>query len=430
MNEQLRTPGRAAQADGARPAPSGFRTLRWLAIVLPVGFIVGLNYLLHTALQGLDEFPGDLLVLALLVGLTVAFSFAVFGLVERLERGILKRNAMLAALVAVGREAGSSLDLDQLLEGTLAAILETSSADAAEVRLHEQDGSPARSHRRGLPAEAMPGALRLHMPLGHRGESYGVLAVEGRDRPALEDRVERELLEGIAERLGVAIENSRLHEQVLDAAVLRERERISRELHDGLAQVLGYINTQTLAVRMLLASERPEEAAAQLEAMEKAAKQVYGDVREAIFSLRSPPGDGLAAAVRAQLEDYRAMPGVPAAVEVVEEGELPELPPATEMQLLWIVQEALNNVRNHAEAGQATVRFRATGGDLLVSVEDDGRGFRPERRARTGWPHFGLQTMRERAEAIGGSIEIDSEVDRGTAVRVRVPVAQVEASAA
>jgi signal transduction histidine kinase len=453
---------------GEKLTPSGFRTLRWLAIVLPVAFIVGLNYLLHTAFHRLHDFPGVLIVLALLVGLTAAFSFAVFGLVERLERRILERNAMLAALVAIGREAGSSLDLGELLDGSLAAIVEITSAEAAEVWLKEGEGELVLAHHRGIAPEAFREKTRLGfgeglpgiaaeqgtpivvhdlpaerrfarpaikrfgfesfcaLPLRHRGETYGVLCVAARDREAMRDEAERGLLEGISERLAAAIENSRLHEQVLDAAVLRERERIARELHDGLAQVLGYINTQTLAVRKLLASGRSDDAAVQLEAMEKAAKRVYGDVREGIFNLRTPlsGSDRLADALRAYVHNYREMPGAPKAVEIVEEGKLPVLPPSSEIQLMWIVQEALNNVRNHAEAESATVRLSARNGDgLLVSVEDDGRGFSPEQRApRTGWPHFGLQTMRERAEAIGGRFEIDSRSDRGTAVRVRVPL--------
>ena len=454
---------------GEKLTPSGFRTLRWLAIVLPFLFIVGLNILLHTTLRMFHDFPGVLMMLGLLMILTGAFSFAVFGLVERLERRILERNAMLDALVAIGREAGSSLDLDELLDNSLAAILEITSAEAAEVWLTDGESELVMAHHRGLGRDAFRERVRLRfgeglpglvaqrgspivvhnlqeeqrfvrsgvkrlgfesfcaLPLRHRDETYGVLCAAARDRKAMEDEVERGLLEGIAERLAAAIESSRLHERVLDAAVLQERERIARELHDGLAQVLGYINTQTLAVRKLLASSRIDEASVQLEKMEKAAKRVYGDVREGIFSLRTPLGrsDRLTDAVRAHLDNYREMPGALATLEVVEDGELPVLPPASEIQLMWIVQEALNNVRNHAEADSATVGFSVEGGELIVSVEDDGRGFRPEQRTRTGWPHFGLQTMRERAKAIGGRFEIDSTFNQGTAVCVRVPLSQM-----
>lgn len=468
-----RRPDRA-ELDRVRPygedlAPSGITGLRWLAIVLPLAFIAGFHYLLHTGLSAFHDFPGVLAVLALVAIGIAAFSYAVFGIVGRLERRILERNAMLAALVAIGREAGSSLDLDELLDGSLAAILDNTSAEAAEVWLTDGESEElSLTHHRGLAPEAFHERVRLRfgeglpglvaergspivvhdlpreqrfvrsgvkrlgfesfcaLPLRHRDETYGVLCVAARDREAMRDEAERGLLEGIAERLATAIENSRLHERVLDAAVLHERERIARELHDGLAQVLGYINTQTLAVRKLLASNRTDEADVQLEAMEKAAKRVYADVREGIFSLRTPlsGSDRLADAVRAHLRNYREMPGAPAALEVVEEGEVPALPPSTEIQLMWIVQEALNNVRNHARADSVTVRFSVDDARLVLSVEDDGRGFRPEQRTPTGWPHFGLQTMRERAEAVGGRFEIDSDLSRGTTVRVRVPLPQ------
>lgn len=446
---------------------SGITKLRWLAIVLPLAFIAGLNYMLHTGLSAFHDFPGVLLVLVVVAAGIAAFSYAVFGVVERLEQRILERNAMLAALVAIGREAGTSLDLGELLDNSLAAILQSTSAEAAEVWLTEGEGELVLAHHRGEAPEAFRERMRLRLgeglpglaaerespivvhdlpaerrfvregvkrlgfesfcalPLRHGGETYGVLCVGARDREAMRDEAERGLLEGVAERLAAAIESSRLHERVLDAAVLQERERIAHELHDGLAQVLGYINTQTLAVRRLLASNRSEEAGVQLEAMEKAAKRVYADVREGIFALRTPLGEGdrLADAVRAHLRGYREMPGAPARLEVIEEGEVPSLAPPTEIQLIWIVQEALTNVRNHAGAGSATVRFSVEDPELVVAVEDDGRGFKPEQRTRTGWPHFGLQTMRERAEAIGGRFEIDSGLSRGTAVRVRVPLA-------
>lgn len=448
-------------------ADSGITRLRWLAIVLPLVFIAGLNYLLHTGLSSLHDFPGVLAVLAMVAAGIAAFSYAVFGVVERLERRIVERNAMLGALVAIGREAGSSLDLGELLDNSLAAILEITSAEAGEVWLTEGERELVQAHRRGVDPEAFRGPVRLRfgeglpglaaergspivvhdlsaeesfvresvkrlgfesfcaLPLRHGGEIYGVLCVAARDREAMRDETERGLLEGVAERLAAAIESSRLHERVLDAAVLEERERIAHELHDGLAQVLGYINTQTLAVRKLLASNRVEEAGVQLEAMESAAKRVYADVREGILALRTPLGDGdrIADAVRAHLRGFREMPGAPAQLEVIEEGETPTLEPPTEIQLMWIVQEALTNVRNHADAGSAAVRFSVEEPELVVAVEDDGRGFEPQRRERTGWPHFGLQTMRERAEAVGGRFEIDSGFDRGTAVRVRVPLA-------
>ena len=459
--------GEAELAHGPRNerSPAGLTRLRWLAILVPLAFVAALNYLLHTALSGLHDFPGVLVVFALVAGGIAAFSFAVFGVVSRLERRIVERNAMLAALLEVGREASSSLDLHELVDKSLDAILDVTSAEAAEVWLMDGDDGLVLANHRGLAPEAFRERVRFRLgeglpgiaaergapiavrdlpaddrflraavrrlgfqsfsalPLRHRGETHGVLCVAIRERDATYSEVERGLLEGVGERLAVAIENSRLHERVLDEAVLAERERIARELHDGLAQILGYINAQTLAVKKLLASGRTDDALTQLEAMEKAAKGVYADVREGIYSLRTPvsSADGMPAAVRAHLRNYREMPGAPGELEVREEGELPALAPAIEFQLIRIVQEALNNVRKHAGSDRATIGFSIDAGELVVSVEDDGRGFEPEQRMPTGWPHFGLQTLRERAEAIGGRFEIESELGLGSTVRVYLP---------
>ena len=233
------------------------------------------------------------------------------------------------------------------------------------------------------------------------------------------------MLAGIGEGVALAIANARLHERVLDGAVLEERIRIARELHDGLAQVLGYINTQTLAVKRLLATGRSDAAKSQLDAMEGAARNVYGDVREAILGLRvSLPRQGLVPALRSYLEEYAPMAGVRVSLDADDHVETLELQLAVEIQLMRIVQEALANIRKHARAGHATVRLALDDGVLAIEVADDGQGFEPGFEARTGWPRFGLQTMRERAQAVGGHFEVESEPGTGTRVTVTLPLAQ------
>lgn len=440
--------------------------LRRLAIVAPLVFLVGLFYLLHAGFSWLHDFPGVLISFGLLAVVVTGFSFAVFGIVSRLERRIQQRNQELAALLAVGRAAGSSLDVDELVDKALREIVEVTSAEAAEVWLVDADGDLVLARNRGLAEEAFRERVRLRfgeglpglaaqrgapivvhdladderflrtsvkrlgfqtfcaLPLRYRGEVHGVLGVASRDRHAMDGEAERGLLEGIGERMAIAIENSRLHERVLDGAVLQERERIARELHDGLAQVLGYINTETLAVQQFLESGRTDRARVELEAMERATKAVYADVREAIFGLRVPVdgGTGLVPAVRSFLQEYSEMSGAPRDVAVEEVATVPRLDASSELQLVRIVQEALSNVRKHARADRVGVTFAIDSGQLLVSVRDDGRGFRPEQRTRTGWPHLGLQTMRERAEAIGGSVAVASAPGQGAEVSVRVPL--------
>lgn len=376
-----------------------------------------------------------------------------------------QRNQELAALLVVGRAAASSLELSQVLDKVLDTILEVTSAEAAEVWLTAEEGELTQARQRGIAAEAfrqrtrfrlgegLPGLaaqtgapLVVHdlaadprflrpevvelgfqtfcaLPLLHRGTTVGVLAMAARDREALASAAERRLLEGIGEQLAIAIENAHLHQRVQDVAVIEERERIAREMHDGLAQVLGYINTQTLAIRKLVNTSHLAEAEKQLYAMEQAARQVYADVREAILGLRVPTArDGLIPGLRDYLERYGEMAGIQVALEADGAAEALRLPAASEIQLMRIVQEALSNVRKHARAARATIRFEASADGLIVEVADDGQGFDPERIARTGWPRFGLKTMGERAQAIGGRFEVASSPGQGTRVVVQVPL--------
>lgn len=449
------------------------RHLRWLAIVAPLVFLAALYVGVHTVLRSIHDFPASLVLFAWAAAGVTLFSFTVFAAISRLERRILEqnraleqRNQELAALLAVGRAASSSLVLSEVLTKAVDAILEVTSAEAAEVWLRSEEDELVLAHHGGAEPEAFAERRRLRLgeglpglvaergepiavhdllgderfvrplvksagfhtycglPLRHRGETVGVLGVAAKDPTKLCAPEELRLLEGIGERLASAVENARLHGRVLDGAVLEERVRIARELHDGLAQVLGYINTQTLAIRRLLASGRAEEAQGQLAAMESAVRRVYTDVREAILGLRSATDSsgGLVPSLRRYVEDYSRMAGV--AVQLLVEGPVEDtvLPPSTEIQLVRLVQEALSNVRKHARAEHATVRLAAEDGRLSVEITDDGRGFDPNATAPTGWPRFGLQTMRERATAAGGRFQIVSAPGAGTTVSVEVPL--------
>jgi signal transduction histidine kinase len=461
---------RLSRIGGSHSVPSvdmsrDLSRLRLFAIVAPVGFVFAVGYLVRGPFHHeLHHYPGWIYLFSGASAGVLAFSFFVFALIERLERRVLEQNSQLGALLAVGQAASSSLRLDDMLDAALDAVLAVTSAETAEVWLL-RDEELVLERLRGAEAEAflergavpmgegLPGlaaatgnAVSVHnlaaearfarprvvelgfrtycaLPLRRRQETVAVLGVAAYATDALAEPAEHRLLEGIGEQVAVAIDNARLHTQVLDAAVLEERERLGRELHDGLAQVLGYVNTQTLAIKKLLSSGRGDEAEQHVADMETTARRVYTDVREAILGLQTSH-DELLSTLHAYIADYAQMTGIEAVVEVGADVEPLRLPPSAEIQLVRIVQEALANVRKHARAGRVSVRLQADGDVLSLEVADDGRGFVLEQPRRTGWPHFGLQTMRERAEAIGGAFELDSAPGVGTRVRVRVPATQ------
>jgi signal transduction histidine kinase len=446
--------------------------LKWIGIAVPLAFLSGLWLLLHSAFESLHDFPGLVLLLLAMAGTIALFSSGVFTVISRLEqrtvdqnRELERRNEELEALLAVGRAASSSLELAEVLDAALEAILDVTSAEAAEVWLCEEGGELVLARQWGLePAafrertrfgrgEGFPGLaaeqgspivahdlpadrrfLRQEVkargfmsycaiPMKQRHETVGVLGVAARSAHALSRRAELRLLEATGERVGAAIANARLHARVLDGAVLEERVRLARELHDGLAQVLGYINTQTLAVAALLEAGQTTDCRQELCAMREATLRVYGDVREAILELHVPASSsvGLVPALRRYLEDFSRMAGVAVRLDADEEAGGGALPASVEIQLVRIVQEALSNVRKHAAATTATVRVRPAESTLRLEIEDDGVGFEPGVTAPSGWPRFGLQTMRERAQAVGGSFRLASAPGEGTRISVEIP---------
>lgn len=212
-------------------------------------------------------------------------------------------------------------------------------------------------------------------------------------------------------------------------AVMEERARLSRELHDGLAQLVAFLLVRVDTVASLVQAERRDEAIAELEQLRSAADDLYLDVREAIAGLRSRVSErGLVPALRDYVDEFEERHGI----RVVLDADEPTLhvPDLIGMQLFRIVQEALANVRKHAHATGAWVKLRRPESSVLeLEIGDDGTGFDPA-HARPSTPHsFGLASMRERAEMLGGTCDIQSAVGSGTRVVVTVPLEPREPNA-
>ena len=217
---------------------------------------------------------------------------------------------------------------------------------------------------------------------------------------------------------------NRITQDNRDSAVIQERERTAREMHDGMAQLLGYINTQTIAVRKLLSDNRFAEAHEELTKIENIARGLYADVREGILGLRIPADsrDGLVKTMREYAASYTEMSGIRIEIEAPAGIDLSDLSPSSEIQLTRIIQEALTNVRKHSKATNAVVTFARRANELCLNITDNGRGFDMTNLPPREWPRFGLQTMKERAQAVGGGFEIQTALGKGCNILVRVPL--------
>lgn len=256
------------------------------------------------------------------------------------------------------------------------------------------------------------------VPLLAGDRCLGVLTVFRRNpKPFEADEVE--LLSTFAHQAAVAMENARLYEQLKEMAVIEERERIAREMHDGLAQILGYLHLQ---IAQLEANPAAIPIREELNTLKKVTATAYDEVRQAILGLRTmvSRGLGLIPTLAEYLHDFSQQTGI--AVELQISDERATKPSAyAEIHLIRIIQEALANVRKHARTKRACVRFAMDHGHAKVTIEDNGIGFDPEQAMHRGRTKFGLQGMRERAELIGGTCTVESRPQAGTRVIVCLP---------
>ncbi len=264
-------------------------------------------------------------------------------------------------------------------------------------------------------------AGHLFAPLTVGGQTLGHLCVGDRVSHETSD-ADRALLAGLANLAALAVENARLQAEVASVATVRERERIAREFHDGLAQAFSSLHAMAALARLRAERVGAEEVTRVLHEMEEVSGSAYEEIRQSIFGLRTvvADGPGLVPTIAEYLREFEARSGLHATV-VVEDGAIPRLPAEVETQLVRIVGEALHNVWRHARARRAEVRIGIDGTMVQVTVEDDGVGFDPKANPPSDRRHYGLQTMRERAESVGGTLQIISAPGQGTRVVVWLP---------
>jgi signal transduction histidine kinase len=229
----------------------------------------------------------------------------------------------------------------------------------------------------------------------------------------------------LASHAAIAIDQARLFDDSRELALVEERGRLARELHDAMSQSLFSLQLAAETAARLLEADPADVAGAaeQLAVVRALSTRVADELRTTVAGLRPADleRDGLAAALHAHLTVAGRVHGVPVELDV---GELPELEPAAEHQVLRIAQEAVTNALRHAEASRVRVSLRAdepdAPGGVTLRVTDDGRGFDPDARGLRA-RRLGLTSMHERAASLGGALTITSAAGRGTTVQLRFP---------
>ncbi|ANU25992.1 GAF domain-containing sensor histidine kinase [Planococcus versutus] len=256
-----------------------------------------------------------------------------------------------------------------------------------------------------------PGSITHHatVPLQSGEEKFGLLNIAAPDTVEF-SKDELALLESVAFQIGSAIKRIRLTKQEQELALVKERNRLARDLHDSVNQLLFSV---TLTARGGV--EMSEDPAIQhtFRDIQHLTQEALNEMRALIWQLRPK---GLESGLLEAIKGYGEMLGI--AVETKVTGVI-QLPSRIEETLFRIAQESLNNVRKHAEVNKVELYLSVTTTDVLLVVKDEGRGFALDHNVDL--PSIGIQSIRDRAKAEGGTADWSSEINKGTEILVRIP---------
>ncbi len=271
--------------------------------------------------------------------------------------------------------------------------------------------------RHGFPANHPPMHTFLGVPITVKGRSMGNLYLTDKVGDEEFTSEDQELVETFARHAAIAMENARLHEQVLRLAVVDERERISKDLHDGIIQSIYAVGLSLEDVPDLLEDD-PPEVARRVERAIDSLHLTIRDIRNFIFGLRPEllSGTNLVAGLVAIAEEFRHNSLIDIEVDAHELAREPS--PEATAHLLAIANEALSNTARHSGASRASISATGDAAGLHLTITDNGRGF--ARSAGGNLGHQGMSNMQSRAADIRATIVIETGSE-GTTIRVVLP---------
>ncbi|MBM7503826.1 sensor histidine kinase [Agromyces aurantiacus] len=390
------------------------RLLSWtLVYAVLIGAIIAVDVLVVLVVgSAIDDRAAMLLAV---VAVTVAYAplrGRLFALASRLVSG--RRGDPYGVVSSLGERLEAAGGTDEQLGALAAAVAEAFGSRYVRVELDRPDGEPLAAAT-GAPA---PGPVEL--PIDRGGVVIGRILMEPGRRPVVSTRDQR-LLGDLVRLAAAAILEGELRRELqairerLVLAREEERSRLRRELHDGLGPLLGGTKLRLETARNL-ATRDPDRSLALLDAAIEDQSEVIGEIRRIVHDLRPPALDDLGL-VRALEQQAARLAGGGLAVEV--SGEVPPgLPPAVEVAAYRIASEALANVRRHSSAAHASVHLGHDERMLRLEVHDDGTGIPADAVGGVG-----LRSLRERAQELGGVLEIEDADGGGTVIRAALPLA-------
>ncbi|MFQ5455145.1 MAG: GAF domain-containing protein [Nitrospirota bacterium] len=384
-----------------------------------------------------------------------------------LEQQVAARTKELSALNVIATTVNQSLDLQIILENTLNKIMEVLDIDGGAVRVwnDEKEKLVLRAYR-GISNSAADSVMELnwgeelageaaksnkpiliydtkkdvnlnknifikegyrsiaYVPITSRNQVVGVLNVASLNPRSFSEK-DSQLLSSIGSQMGTAIENAKLFEKSEKLAVLEEREWISREIHDGIAQDMAYLNMQIKILEDSFTVYPMEQSIKEIKRIRNFVKGVSDDIRELLgdFRTKLEADHGLIPALKKYIESfgYEHNIKINFIVENKDKNEI-KFSPRAEVHILRVIQEGLSNIRKHAKADMVKIEMRVESNIAKINIKDNGIGFDINKAKSKRGRHLGLEIMKERINKLGGEFKITADRGRGTRLTIIIPL--------
>lgn len=379
---------------------------------------------------------------------------------KQIEKDIRKRLAESEGIRRIAKGLLQKIGLDDVLEIVCTEAMQLTGAKGSAVLLLDAEGWLILTHRAGSPVYTLdrlpvkgtlagqaiqtgslvwadrqkskpeeltdqwhgfpwtPGLLSmLSVPLKVDAQTIGVLNIL--DKPGELTQEDMRIIDLFADQAAIIIEHVRLQHQSEQVAVLEERQRLARELHDSVTQALYSVNLYADASLLAFSKQHWSALENNLHEVRNMAREAMYDMRLLVFELRPLmlEQEGLISTLRHRVATVEARSGLK--TEVLVEGEK-RLPISIEEQIYWIAHEGLQNVVKHAKATNVQIQLNYNQDSISLAVIDDGLGFDPENISLSGG--LGLQGIQERVQKSGGHLEIESSWGKGTRLVVTIPI--------
>lgn len=371
------------------------------------------------------------------------------------------RNSELESLYRVTSFLHDQYDIKTICQGFLAQVMPIIKADAGAIRLHDYNAqkmqlvaeinlsndlrsslkcgrfdecycgrfavtdsaaeeTAIQSFLQSEPPCSVGTYKSLHIfPIFYDREKIGIITFFSYDSQEL-NVPKKHLIESLANQLGVAIGGVRLLERSSRIAVLEERNVLAQGLHDSIAQTLNFLNLQVQMLEKAFHADNKAEASENLAFIKDGLKESYDNVRELLLNFRTPLRlESFSHHLEELIKRFRQQTNID--VTAMVEASNIHLSDKEKLEVVLIIQEALSNIRKHANATKVALQIYTDEENYIIKVMDNGQGFEKDILREKSLAHAGLLIMEERAQKIGGQLSIESQPDKGTELRLVIP---------